>query len=66
MAERVPPHGLPAIAKVLAQYRSTRGHITEEMIEAAWAEHAAVVAYQRKVSDALKPENLPPARRVRP
>jgi len=31
---------LPAIEKVLGQYRSTDGHITQAMIEDAWAEHA--------------------------
>lgn len=38
---------LSAIRTVLAAYRSTAAEITEEQIEAAWAEYEEVVALQR-------------------
>ena len=35
---------LPAIRSVLAAYRSTETHITQEQITAAWAEYDALLA----------------------
>jgi hypothetical protein len=39
---------LPAIRRVLAQYRSTQGHITEAEITAAWSEYDGLT--QRSVT----------------
>jgi hypothetical protein len=48
---------LPAIKTVLAAYRSTEAHITEEQITAAWSEFAAIAEYVAELKRLMEGED---------